>query len=137
MGRSSTATSRTERRDTSRTPTALRAKAFPGGLECVVKDFSQRGARLRFTGSAPSEDRIVVVIWSTGAAAEAVRCWSGEAEAGWRFLSRFDLRGPVPKRLAAVKADWLGRRRKLHRRELQDCGVMIGYRGSPRGVHLS
>ncbi|HXQ46334.1 MAG TPA: hypothetical protein VN806_06930 [Caulobacteraceae bacterium] len=137
MRRSSTATSPTERRDTARTPTTLRAKAFPGGLDCVVKDYSLRGARLRFPGAAPSDDRIVVVIWSTGAAVEAVRTWSAEAEAGWRFLNRFDLRGPVPKRLAAVKAEWLGRRRKLHRRALQDCGVMIGYRGSPRGVHLS
>jgi len=137
MRRSSTLTSRSDRRDSARTPTTLRAKAFPGGIDCVVKDFSQRGAKLRFSGPQPRDDRIVVVIWATGAAAEAVRCWSGDVETGWRFLSRFDLRGPVPKGLAAVKAEWLGRRRKLHRRALQDCGVMIGYRGSPRGVHLS
>jgi hypothetical protein len=120
-----------------RTPTTLRAKAFPGGFDCVVKDFSGRGARLKFIGATPLEDRIVVVIWSTGAAAEAMRCWTDEAEAGWRFLSRFDLRGQVPKRFAPVKAEWLGRRAKLRRRALQECGVMIGYRGAPRAVHLS
>ena len=121
MRRSANATSRTERRDTARTPTTLRAKAFPGGLDCIVKDFSLRGARLRFPGAAPTDDRIVVVIWSTGSAVEAVGPGAPKARPDGGSLSRFDLRSAVPERLAAVKAEWLGRRRKLHRRELQDC----------------
>jgi hypothetical protein len=115
----------------------LRGKVFPGGLDCVVKDFSQGGARLRFLGEAPTQDRIVVVIWSTGAAGEAERCWRGGEEAGWRFINRFDLRGPVPGHLVDVKAKWLGRRRQLRRRELAESGAMIGYRGSPSIVRLS
>jgi hypothetical protein len=126
-----------DRRDSARTPTTLRGKVFPGGLDCVVKDFSKGGARLRFLGQPPSEDRIVVVIWATGAGGEAVRCWRGDGEAGWRFVSRFDLRAAVPKHLADVKAQWLGRRRKLRRRELAESGAMLGWRGGPSIVRLS
>ncbi|HXQ17845.1 MAG TPA: PilZ domain-containing protein [Caulobacteraceae bacterium] len=137
MRHSPETTAAADRRDSERTPTTLRGKVFPGALDCVVSDFSKGGARLRFSGPPPAEDRIVVVIWSTGAAAEAVRCWRGDVEAGWRFLNRFDLRAAVPKRLAEVKAQWLGRRRQLRRRELAESGAMIGYRGSPSIVRLS
>jgi hypothetical protein len=130
-------TAAADRRDTPRTPTALRGKAFPGGLDCVINDFSRRGARLRFPGEVPADDRIVVVIWSTGIAIEAVRCWRDGAEAGWRFLNRFDLRGAVPERLATVKAHWRDRRRQLTRSQLREVGVMVDYRGSPRAVRLS
>ncbi len=126
-----------DRRRAPRTPTTLRAKVFPGGWDCVVNDFSRGGARLRFAGEAPADDRIVLVLWSTGIAFEAVRCWRDGAEAGWRFLGRFDLRQTVPARLAEVKAQWRDRRHKLRRNELRDSGVMLGYRGSPRSVRLS
>jgi hypothetical protein len=106
-------------------------------LDCIISDFSRRGARLRFLDQAPTEDSIVVVIWSTGIAIEAIRCWRDGVEMGWQFLSRFDLREAVPKRLAGVKEQWKGRRRKLKRSQLRDCGVMIDYRGSPRAVQLS
>jgi hypothetical protein len=126
-----------DRRASERTRTTLRGKVFPGGLDCVIKDISKGGARLCFAGPRPAEDRIVVVIWSTGAAVEAVRSWRRDGESGWRFLDRFDLRARVPERLAEVKAQWLGRRRRLRRRELADSGAMIGYRGSPSIVRLS
>jgi hypothetical protein len=137
MRRSPDSTKAADRRGSTRMPTTLRGKVFPGGLDCVVKDFSKGGARLRFSGPPPVEDRIVVVIWSTGAGGDAVRCWRGGEEAGWRFVSRFDLRAAVPKRLAEVKAQWLGRRHKLRRRELVESGAMIGWRGGPSIVRLS
>jgi hypothetical protein len=126
-----------ERRDTPRIPTTLRGKTFPGGLHCIIHDFSRRGARLRFLDQAPTDDSVVVVIWSTGIAIEAVRCWREGVEIGWQFLSRFDLREAVPKRLADVKKQWGNRRPRLRRSQLKDCGVMIDYRGSPRAVQLS
>jgi hypothetical protein len=126
-----------DRRDAQRTPTTLRAKVFPGGLDCVIRDIHVRGARARFESRPPADDRIVVVIWSTGVAHEAVRRWRCGAEAGFQFLSRFDLRGRVPARLADVKAQWLSRRHQLSRTQLKQCPVMVGYRGSPRAVRLS
>jgi hypothetical protein len=128
---------RAERRNARRTPTTLRGKVFPGGLDCIIADYSQTGACLRFTGPPPADDCVVVVIWSTGVALEAERCWGEGADAGWRFSKRFDLRRAVPNRLADVKAQWLDRRPRLRRRQLKDVGVMIDYRGSPRAVRLS
>jgi hypothetical protein len=120
-----------------RTLTTLRGKVFPGSLDCLITDFSRDGARLRFPGQPPADDSVVVVIWSTGIAVEAIKRWHRGGEAGFQFLSRFDLRGTVPKHLAEVKLQWLDRRHKLRRRQLKDCGVMIAYRGSPRSVRLS
>jgi hypothetical protein len=126
-----------DRRELQRAPTALRGKVFPGGLDCVIKDLNRGGARLRFSGPPPADDRMVVVIWSTGVAFEAVGCWRGGAEAGVRFLRRFDMRGRAPERLAEVKAQWRDRRRRLRRSQLKDCTAMTGYRGSPSIVQLS
>jgi hypothetical protein len=134
---SSEANRAAERRDSLRTPTTLRGKVFPGRLDCIITDYSQTGARLRFSGRPPEGDDIVVVIWSTGIALEAKRCWREGAEAGCLYLRRFDLRGTVPHRLAEVKAQWQNRRPKLRRSQLRDSGVMINYRGSPRAVQLS
>jgi hypothetical protein len=103
----------------------------------VVADYSQTGARLRFSGPLPTEDVIVVVIWSTGIALEAKRRWRDGAEAGWRFSRRFDLRRAVPDHLAEVKAQWRARTPRLRRNQLKASGVMTGYAGSPRAVQLS
>ena len=137
MAHSLDPTSAADRRDSERTPTTLRGKVFPGQVDCVITDFSRRGARLRFEGPPPADERIVVVIWTAGIAVEAIRCWRRDVEAGWQFLNRFDLRGTVPERLADVKTQWLNRRHRLRRGELKDCGVMIDYTGSPRAVRLS
>jgi hypothetical protein len=128
-----------EQRRAPRTATTSRGKIYPGGLDCTIADFSQNGARLHLSrpdSATPSGD-IVLVIWSTGAAFEATPRWRDGAEAGWRFLSRFDLRRPVPPRLAEVKAQWLARRLILRRMQLKASGVMINYRGAPRAVQLS
>jgi hypothetical protein len=126
-----------ERRKLERAPTTLRGKVFPGGLDCVIKDFNRGGARLQFAGPPPSDDALVVVIWSSGIAIEAVGCWRGGFEMGVRSLRRFDMRGRVPERLLEVKAQWLERRRRLRRSQLKDCPAMIDYRGSPSTVQLS
>ena len=124
----------TDRRAVQRTPTALRAKAFPGGVDCIIKDVSRRGARVRFLAAPPPGDRVVLVIWSTGAAIELARRWRSAGEAGFEVVARFDLRRSVPQRLAGVKAQWVARRPKLRRRQLNDGSVLIGYRGSVRAL---
>ncbi len=137
MSVSSVAMHAPDRRKMERPATTLRAKVFPGALDCLVKDFHRGGARLRFSGPTPADDRIIVVIWSTGMAVEAVRRWRAGAEAGFQFLHRFDLRGAVPESLAEAKRAWVGRREKLRRNKLKSCAVMIDYRGAPRAVRLS
>jgi hypothetical protein len=125
------------RRELTRTPTTLRGKAFPGGRDCVINNFSRRGAQLVFAGQPPGDTRFVLVIWSSGFAFAAEVRWRGEAEMGVQFQRRYDLRKTVPTDLATVKEEWLNRRQRLPRRQLQDCQVMTGYRGPPRGVRLS
>jgi len=126
-----------ERRDSERTPTALRGKVFPGALDCVINDFSRRGARLGFPDGPPADDDVVVVIWTSGFAFEAQARWRTGREMGVQFRSRLDLRGTVPPHLAEVKVQWLNRRRRLSRRQLLKCDAMIDNRGSPRIVRLS
>jgi hypothetical protein len=126
-----------DRRKLQRAVTALRGKVFPGGLDCVIKDFNRGGARLQFEGPPPLDDGLVVVIWSSGVAIEAIGCWRGEFEMGVRSLRRFDMRGRVPERLLEVKAQWLERRRRLRRSQLKGCPAVIDYRGSPSAVQLS
>ncbi|HLK24315.1 MAG TPA: hypothetical protein VKT30_06625 [Caulobacteraceae bacterium] len=126
-----------ERRTAPRTPTALRAKAFPGAVDCIVRDVSRRGARLQFLQEPPPGGRMIAVIWSTGAAIELQQRWRRGGEAGFEVLGRFDFRGPVPQRFAEVKAQWIARRPKLKRRQLNDGSVAIGYRGSLRALPVS
>ena len=129
-------TSTANRRDSERTMTTLRGKAFPGALDCVVNDFSRRGARLIFPAQLPLDDHLVLVIWTTGLAFETETRWRETSEVGVEFQRRFDLRGTVPSRLLSVKAQWLNRRRRLPRRTLLDCRAMTGFR-APRAVRLS
>jgi hypothetical protein len=103
----------------------------------VVKDFSRRGARLCFLRPSPADLNMLVVIWSTGMAHEAVWCWSTGAEAGYRFQEQFNLRKAVPERWAQVRSQWLDRRPRLRRNALRAAGAMVGYRGSPGSVRIS
>jgi hypothetical protein len=126
-----------DRRVFERTPTALRGKLFPGGVDCTIRDMSRRGARLGFEGEPPAEEPSVVVIWATGFAFEVNRRWMARDEMGVMFRNRCDLRGKVPPQLVEIKAQWLGRRRQLHRNKIKGCDAVIGYRAPPRVVRIS
>jgi hypothetical protein len=137
MNSTAIATPVRNRRELARTPTTLRGKAFPGGRDCVIDNFNRRGARLVFSDVPPADAQLVLVIWSSGFAFAAEVRWRGGAEMGVQFQRRYDLRKMVPPELAEVKEEWLNRRQRLPRRKLQDCQVITGYRGPPRGVRLS
>ena len=114
-----------ERRAVERTPTALRGKVFPGAVDCILSDYTRRGARLRFEGAAPSHARFVVVVWSSGLAFEADIRWRQGRELGVRFLSSRDLRRPAPPYLAAAQAAWRKRRPRITRRKLVSSPVIL------------
>ena len=115
----------TERRAVERTPTTLRGKVFPGAVDCVISDYTRRGARLRFQGAAPNHTRFVVVVWSSGLAFEADIRWRQGRELGVRFLSSRDLRRPAPPYLAAAQAAWRKRRPRITRRKLVSSPVIL------------
>ena len=111
-----------ERRAAERVPTTLRGKAFPtaspGGRDCQIIDFSKRGARLRFEGDLPADDRMVVVVWSSGLAFQAQMRWRRADEMGVQFTGSRDLRRPAPPELEAIRALWLRRRPRLRRQAI-------------------
>ena len=129
-----------DRRGPRRRPTTLRGKLFPGALDCVIADHSERGARLLFSEPHPAPDPAVLVIWSSGIAFEAIIRWRAGYEVGVEFETSYDLRRPAPPHLAEIKAQWLKRRPRLRRRQIVNCAAMIGRRAqrgslrSPRPV---
>jgi len=114
-----------ERRSLPRQPTALRGKVFPGGLDCVVKDYNERGARLQFSGGRPEGQQFVLVMWATGLAFEGQVRWRAGEELGLLFLRSCDFRGRTPAFFWAARAEWLRSRPKLSRRALNVGSAMI------------
>ena len=133
MGQPAEAENFADRRALERLPTALRAKVFPGGADCVIKDYNERGARLRFAERPAMGDHLVLVVWSSGLAFEAVVRWRSEEHVGVQFLHKRDFRRPVPAELAAIRALWQKRRPHLSRRELKAQSQMIQKRSAVRG----
>lgn len=114
-----------DRRAAERIQTSLRGKAFPGAMDCVIADFSKLGARLRFDGQPPEGDRLIVVVWSSGAAFDAQVRWRRGDEIGVQFSSSRDLRRPAPPHLAEIQALWRNRRPKVSRKVLNASPVIL------------
>ena len=102
-----------ERRREERMPTTLRGKAFPGAVDCIVSDMSEHGACLTFEGEAVSDDRLLLVIWSTGIAFEADVRWRQGQRVGVLFCARRDFRAQTPARFHEARALWRQSRPKL------------------------
>ena len=115
-----------ERRAIPRKPTTLRGKAFPGGLDCVVRDYNERGARVQFDGAHPDQEQFILVVWSTGLAFEGQVRWRAGEEVGLRFLRSCDFRGRTPAFFWAARAEWLRSRPRLSRRKMTVGSAMMG-----------
>src|SRR6185312_9082623 len=115
-----------ERRALPRQPTTLRGKVFPGGHDCTIRDYNERGARLQFAGSRPDDDQFILVFWSTGQAFEGQVRWRGGQEAGVLFLRSCDFRGRTPSFFWTARAEWLRSRPKLPRKTLKVRSSMVG-----------
>jgi hypothetical protein len=120
-----------DRRAAARIATSLRGKVFPGAIECVITDFTKLGARLRFEGSLPDGDQLIMVVWSSGVAFEANVRWRHADEIGVSFASSRDLRRPAPAHLAEAQALWQKRRPRVGRRALIASPVILQARTRP------
>ena len=126
---------RRERRKAARIAVALRGKAFPGARDCRIVDFTRRGARLAFDGPIPPGARLVLVVWTSGAAFEASVRWRRGHEIGVRFESSRDLRRPAPPHLVEAQVLWLERRPRLRRKALVQNPVILQSRSRlPRRI---
>jgi hypothetical protein len=127
-----TALTSKDRRAAARIPTSLRGKVFPGGVDCLITDFTKFGARLSFkAGPAPDGDQLIMVVWSSGVAFEANVRWRHEDEIGVSFASSRDLRRPAPPKLAEAQALWMKRRPRVGRRALIASPVILQDRSRP------
>src|SRR5271167_1905769 len=134
MGQASATISNRDRRAAERVPTALRGKVFPGPLDCVISNFSKLGARLRFVERPVIGEKVILVVWSSGLAFEAVTRWRSGDEVGVQFLHSRDLRRPAPAHLTAIQTLWLKRRPRIGRRKLIARSAIIEKRSRwPRG----
>jgi hypothetical protein len=114
-----------DRRNAERLATSLRGKAFPGQCDCVIADFSKKGARLKFDAPPPEDGRLIVVVWSSGVAFDAQVRWRRGLEIGVQFQSNRDLRRPAPPHLVDIQALWAKRRPRLGRRQLIASPVIL------------
>jgi hypothetical protein len=137
MGRVAVSDNPSDRRALERLPTALRAKVFPGAVDCVIRDYNERGARLEFNEPMALGEHVVVVIWSSGLAYEAVTRWRSGPQIGVQFQVGRDLRRPTPAHFAPIRAAWMNRRPRMSRRKLIKCAAMIDDRAARRGAWIS
>lgn len=114
-----------ERRALERMPTTLRGKAFPGALDCLITDYNAKGARLHFDERPAFGDKLVVVVWSSGLAFEAVVRWRSGDDIGVQFSSSCDFRGRTPAHLAAIREQWRKRKPRIRRRQMLKTSAMI------------
>ena len=135
MSQSASVVSARDRRAAERIATSLRGKVFPGGIDCLVTDFTKMGARLRFDGAAPDGDQLIMVVWSSGVAFEARVRWRRSGEIGVQFASSRDLRRPAPPHLIEAQTLWLKRRPRVGRRALISSPVILQERSrTPRRI---
>ena len=120
--------SASDRRAAERIATSLRGKVFPGERDCVIADFSKMGARLKFDTAPPEENRMTMVVWSSGVAFDAQVRWRRGLELGVQFFSSRDLRRPAPPHLAEIQALWTRRRPRVGRRQLIASPVILQQR---------
>ena len=114
-----------ERRMLERMPTTLRGKVFPGAVDCVVKDFNERGAKLQFEQAPPDGERLIFVVWTSGMAFDAQVRWRGRHEVGVQFVQRCDFRARTPAMFWPARALWLKSRKPLRRTRVKAESAMI------------
>ena len=114
-----------ERRVLDRMPTTLRGKVFPGPVDCVVKDFNERGAKLQFEQAPPEGERLVFVVWTSGMAFEAQVRWRAGNSVGVQFIQRCDFRARTPAMFWPARTLWLKSRKPLRRTKVRAESAMI------------
>jgi len=114
-----------DRRNAERLATSLRGKVFPGQIDCTIADFSKMGARLKFDAPPPQDERLIMVVWSSGVAFDAQVRWRRGLEIGVQFQSNRDLRRPPPPHLVEIQMLWMKRRPRVGRRQLIASPVIL------------
>ncbi len=115
-----------DRRTAPRQPTILRGKVFPGAVDCVVADMSERGACVTFEDEPVDGERLMLVMWSTGLAFDGEVRWRRGRKVGLRFVSRVDFRSRTPAAFHEARALWRKSRPKVRKRYRSARSPMLG-----------
>jgi hypothetical protein len=114
----------TERRSGSRQKSFLQGRIFFNNrrtsVDCLIRDFSERGARLKFTGMTATPDVVELYIPNRDESYRAKVQWRNADEIGVGFDQ--DEKSPplAPQASHAPAADWSARIHKLE----HDMGVL-------------
>jgi hypothetical protein len=98
-----------ERRTEPRLTVRLDARLFPGGRPCLIRDISQKGARIELAGPESAQDELILVVWLTGQAFEAQAVWWRGSEIGVRFIRTCELSRPAPPTFREAQLAWTAR----------------------------
>ena len=103
-----------ERRSTSRQKSFLQGRIFFNNrrtsLDCLIRDFSEHGARLKFSGPISMPDVVELYVPNKDESYRARVEWRNGDEVGVAFNVE---EAAPPLAPAAPQADWSGRIRKL------------------------
>ena len=79
---------------------------MPFSSDCVIRDLSDRGARVELADPLAPNDPVLIVLRS-GMAHVARTAWRRGPRAGLEFKEAVDLAEPVPPRLARLRRLWV------------------------------
>jgi hypothetical protein len=99
-----------------------RLRAFVGGklvygeelslsTDCVLKDVSHTGARVRLSSPQALPDELYLIILKDGLSHHARVAWRDYPYMGLQFLDTMDLTGEVPSAIYPLKRLWLDKRK--------------------------
>lgn len=113
-----------ERRQNIRQRTFLRGRVIydhgRGSAECVIRDMSDRGARLQFAGAVPLSDQVELQIPTRGETFRATVRWRAGDEAGLSFRlagerSAVEGGGDLAERVALLEQELAQMKKQLRR----------------------
>ena len=76
-------------------------------VDCVIRDFSEAGARVRLPTYLATEDSVWLINVSVGVAYRAEVRWRKGLELGLSFTERYDLKSPTSGALTNIRLLWL------------------------------
>jgi hypothetical protein len=76
-------------------------------LDCVIRDLSDGGARLKLTGGAQVPDRFQLILISAGEARDATVAWRDHPQIGVAFGAKRDLKDAADPAASMLRRLWL------------------------------
>lgn len=76
-------------------------------IDCVIRDLSQTGAKVRLAGTAPVPNEVWLIEVREGLAFRCRVAWRASPELGLEFSASHDLKDPTSPELRMLKRIWV------------------------------